>query len=227
MNRISVDNNALGLKKKYVKPEEYMARQIVTQALVDEIADAMILEGAEPSIVAVQSRIGGGSFSTVKRFLDTWRRARAELANAAPETPPEIQAKANEFTRTLWTFATREANRLWQSERDEAMATIALIRSDFAEATTEIGRLEAAEAALVTTSERQTLQVRELELELVQAKAEARRVEELEQSLAAVRVELDDSRREATAGAVELGRLGGEAEALRAQVRDLINAIKA
>lgn len=203
-----------------------MARQIVTQALVDEIAEAMILEGAEPSIVAVQSRIGGGSFSTVKRFLDTWKQARAELANAAPDTPPEIQAKGKEFTRILWALAAREAQRLWQLEKDEAKAELAIVRGDLAEATTEIARLEAAETAQTKTNEQQTLQLRELEVALAQAQAQARRVVELEQSLASVRIELDNSRHEATVGAVEVGRLGGEAEVLRAQVRELINAIK-
>lgn len=45
-----------------------MARQIVTQQAVTEAAEALIVEGAEPSIVAVQARIGGGSYSTVKKL---------------------------------------------------------------------------------------------------------------------------------------------------------------
>jgi hypothetical protein len=69
-----------------------MARQIVTQHAVNEAAEALILEGSEPSILAVQSRIGGGSYSTVKRFLDVWKQERAEAATAAPDTPPEVQA---------------------------------------------------------------------------------------------------------------------------------------
>ena len=47
-----------------------MARQIVTQSAVNEAAAALVTEGQEPSIVGVQERIGGGSYSTVKRFLD-------------------------------------------------------------------------------------------------------------------------------------------------------------
>lgn len=61
-----------------------MARQIVTSERVAEIANALVLEGQEPSIVAVQAQIGGGSYSTVKRYLDVWRQERAEAAASAP-----------------------------------------------------------------------------------------------------------------------------------------------
>ena len=203
-----------------------MARQIVTQQAVTEAAEALIVEGAEPSIVAVQARIGGGSYSTVKKFLDVWKQQRAEAATAAPETPAEVQAKGQEFARIVWALASREAQAEAQQAKDEAQAEVAAVRVELAEANNEIARLEGVESAQAETIDQQAAKLREVELALAEAQTQARRVPELEKSLADLRAELDASRKEATDKAVEAGRLAGEAEALRAQVRELMDAIK-
>lgn len=203
-----------------------MARQIVTQQAVTEAAEALILEGAEPSIVAVQARIGGGSYSTVKKCLDVWKQQRAEAATAAPDTPTEVQAKGQEFARAVWALASREAQAEAQQAKDEAHAEVAAVRVELADANNEIARLEGVEAAQAETIEQQAVKLREVELALAEAQTQARRVAELEKSLADLRAELDASRKEATDKAVEAGRLAGEAEALRAQVRELMDAIK-
>ena len=203
-----------------------MARQIVTQQAVTEAAEALIVEGAEPSIVAVQARIGGGSYSTVKKFLDVWKQQRAEAATAAPETPAEVQAKGQEFARIVWALASREAQAEAQQAKDEAQAEVAAVRVELAEANNEIARLEGVDAAQAETIDQQAAKLREVELALAEAQTQARRVAELEKSLADLRAELDASRKDATDKAVEAGRLAGEAEALRAQVRELMDAIK-
>ena len=203
-----------------------MARQIVTQQAVTEAAEALIVEGAEPSIVAVQARIGGGSYSTVKKFLDVWKQQRAEAATAAPETPAEVQAKGQEFARIVWALASREAQAEAQQAKDEAQAEVAAVRVELAEANNEIARLEGVEASQAETIDQQAAKLREVELALAEAQTQARRVAELEKSLADLRAELDASRKDATDKAVEAGRLAGEGEALRAQVRELMDAIK-
>ena len=203
-----------------------MARQIVTQQAVTEAAEALIVEGAEPSIVAVQARSGGGSYSTVKKCLDVWKQQRAEAATAAPDTPAEVQAKGQEFARIVWALASREAQAEAQQAKDEAQAEVAAVRVELAEANNEIARLEGVEAAQAETIDQQAAKLREVELALAEAQTQARRVAELEKSLADLRAELDASRKDATDKAVEAGRLAGEAEALRAQVRELMDAIK-
>lgn len=203
-----------------------MARQIVTQQAVTEAAEALIVEGAEPSIVAVQARIGGGSYSTVKKFLDVWKQQRAEAVTAAPDTPAEVQAKGQEFARIVWALASREAQAEAQQAKDEAQAEVAAVRVELAEANNEIARLEGVEVAQAETIDQQAAKLREVELALAEAQTQARRVAELEKSLADLRAELDASRKDATDKAVEAGRLAGEAEALRAQVRELMDAIK-
>lgn len=203
-----------------------MARQIVTQQAVAEAAEALIVEGAEPSIVAVQARIGGGSYSTVKKCLDVWKQQRAEAATAAPDTPAEVQAKGQEFARAVWALASREAQAEAQQAKDEAHAEVAAVRVELADAHNEIARLEGVEASQAATIDQQAAKLREVELALAEAQTQARRVAELEKSLADLRAELDASRKDATDKAVEAGRLAGEAEALRAQVRELMDAIK-
>lgn len=203
-----------------------MARQIVTQQAVAEAAEALMVEGVEPSIVAVQARIGGGSYSTVKKFLDVWKQQRVEAATATAETPAEVQAKGQEFARIVWALASREAQAEAQQAKDEAQAEVAAVRVELAEATNEIARLESVEASQAATIDQQAAKLREVELALAEAQTQARRVSELEKSLADLRAELDASRKDATEKAVEAGRLAGEGEALRAQVRELMDAIK-
>ncbi len=203
-----------------------MARQIVTQQAVTESAETLVAEGVEPSIVTVQARIGGGSYSTVKKFLDIWKEAKAQADASAPQTPAQVQAKGQEFARALWVLASRQAQSEVQQAKDAAQAEIAIVRKELADATNEIARLESVEAAHVATIDQQGARLREVELALAEAQTQARRVAELEKSLADLRAELDASRKEATDKAVEAGRLAGEADALRSQVHELLQPFK-
>ena len=62
--------------------------------------------------------------------------------------------------------------------------------------------------------------------QLAEAKAQAVRAAELEQALTECWAELDSARREAKDKTVEAGTLTGEAEVLRAQVRELMEVLK-
>jgi len=71
----------------------------------------------------VQSRIGGGSYTTVKRYLDTWRRHQAEQTSAV-EPPPDLVEKGNELTRALWRSAQQWAEREVKLVREQAAADV-------------------------------------------------------------------------------------------------------
>lgn len=203
-----------------------MARQIVTQEAVKEAAEALITEGTEPSILTVQARIGGGSYSTVKKFLDMWKQQWTEAAIAVPEIPAEVQSKGQEFTRIVWTLASHNAQAEARQTKNQTQAQITAVRLELTEATNEIRRLETIEVAQATTIEQQAVKLREVELALAENQTQARRVFELEKSLADIRAELNASRKESADKAVEAAKLAGEADALRAQVRDLLEVIK-
>lgn len=201
-----------------------MARQIVTQQGVSEAADALVHEGLEASIVAVQARIGGGSYTTVKRYLDAWRQHRVDDALKAPETPVSVQARANEFARSVWALAWGEAQVEVLSVKESAVSEIAAVRKELTEASSEISRLEAVEAAHVSALSEQGEKLRVTELALAEAQTQARRVSELEQTVSELRSALNAANKEATEKAVEAGRLAGEAESLRRQIKDLFGA---
>lgn len=202
-----------------------MTRAIVTAEAVSDVADALVAEGLEPSLVLVQSRIGG-SYTTVKRYLDAWKLARAQADAADGDTPAVILAKGQEWARSVWALAKREAQVQVQSMKEDARAQVEALQADLVGAMAEITRLEGSETAQAATIEAQQTQLHGLELSLIQAQALASRVPELERTLGEVRTELEAVRQQATEHAVHAGRLAGEAEALRVQMRELMVAIR-
>ncbi|MDQ3003328.1 MAG: DNA-binding protein [Fibrobacterota bacterium] len=203
-----------------------MPRPIITEDLVKSTADAMLAEGVDPSIMAVQARIGGGSYTTVKRYLDIWRSNRATGDGAAMDLPPEVEAKGKEFVLATWTVAKQLAHKEAQVAKEVAAAEVATIRNEIAQALQEIARLEASEAQRIELIGQQVTQLRELELALADAHAQVRRTDDLEKTLNATRQELSAAQKEATTRAVESGRMAGEVDALRTQVAGLMEALK-
>ena len=200
-----------------------MVRQIVTQEAVNQAANALVLEGIEPSILNIQSRIGAGSYTTVKKYLDAWKLAQAQANNTEP--PDEVKAKGAEFTRSMWALAVQEAQQEVQAIKAESREQVVSAQNELAAAMSEVARLEQIEAQQSEAIERQQTRLREAELALAEARAQAQRVPELEQTITQVRAELDTARHEVTQKSVEAGRLSGESEALRAQVRELLATI--
>lgn len=203
-----------------------MPRPIITEELVYSSADTMVAEGADPSIVAVQGRIGGGSFTTVKKFLDMWRTARAAGAVATLDIPPEVDAKGKEFILATWSLAKQMANKESLAAKEAAAAEVSAVRVELAQALQEVARLEATEAQLRETNAAQESKIREMEISHADAQAQARRAAELEKSLELVRADLKVAQNAVNANAVELGRSAGETVALRNQVKDLMDAVK-
>lgn len=204
-----------------------MAKAIATQEAVNAAADAMQLEGLEPSIVTVQERIGGGSYSTVKRYLDTWLKAKAEAAAAAPETPPVLEAKGQEMIRALWALAYQETQVETRQVKDKAAAEVAAITGELQEARVVINRLEDTESQQSALIEQQQSRLREIELLLAETQAQARRVTDLEKVVTGLRADLDAAREATAQKSVEAARLAGENEALRSQALELMAALKA
>ncbi|MEL5849802.1 MAG: DNA-binding protein [Candidatus Igneacidithiobacillus chanchocoensis] len=203
-----------------------MSRQIVTPDAVAAAAESLIAEGVEPSIIAVQARVGGGSYSTVKKFLDVWKQQREAAAVQPAEMPEEVRVKGQAFALAVWAVASREAQAEAQQAKTEAQAEVAAMRADLVGAQQEIARLEAIEAAQAETIAQQAAALRDTEMRMVEAQTQASRVVKLEDEVAGLRAELDAARRDVTERAVEAGRLVGEVEALRVQVRELMGAIR-
>ncbi|MBB0025518.1 DNA-binding protein [Ralstonia pickettii] len=197
-----------------------MSKRIVTEMAVHEAADALHSAGTAPTTIKVQERTGG-SFTTVHRYLKTWEEARARDAAAAPDTPTTLTARAEGFIRALWIEAIAIAREEVRRVKEQAGQEATRMAAELAEAQEIVERLEAVEANQARQLADQDAALRKNEQELVEATVLARQLPELHRALNGVRVELEAARHEVMLRAVDIGKLEGEAEALREQVKEL------
>lgn len=201
-------------------------KPLVTQELVFEAADHLVSSGDDPSIIAVQQHIGGGSYTTVKRYLDAWKVAR-KTTTPTIALPPEIVTQGQDFVRSLWVAASSLAEQRIAEIRQEAEHRVQQAQSDLAAAETAISQLEAhvRESSQQLENTRQELaQVRENlgEAQTLARVGEARVVEQATQ--------INDLKRQTTAQADEIVtlrssaadaiRLSGEIGVLRQRIED-------
>lgn len=203
-----------------------MAKPLVTQQLVNETATVLIIEGTEPSIKNVQARIGGGSYTTVKKFLDQWHQERTAQARAATPTPPELESRGNELIRKLWILASTQAEAKVHAACEEAKATVTAIQQELNEARNEIARLETVEHDLNSRLSEATTQLRETELQLSAIRSEVARLAELEAAHTALQHELTAARQEAKNQAMTAAEKNGEITALKTQLQELLATLK-
>ncbi|NKF24413.1 DNA-binding protein [Solimonas marina] len=80
-------------------------------------AQSLQQAGAKVTTLTVREKLGRGSFSTIKKFIDQWRQAGAlEVSTSSGEVPPQLE--------TLWLAAQRAAEERLSRER-EALETLA------------------------------------------------------------------------------------------------------
>ncbi len=203
-----------------------MARKLVTQELVNAVADEIVAEGKEPTLVDVQARIGG-SYTSIKKCLDHWQQQRSASSEAAASLPTDVIAKGQELVRAIWMSASQSARREAKEIADKAVQDAASMRDELSQAMNEITRLERIEAQLTGLVEQQQVRLRDVELALAESNVQAARAGKLESTLTHLRGKCDLLQQEAAGKAEELGRKHGEAETLRAQMSELMRALKA
>lgn len=119
-----------------------MAKEIATKEMVFAVADQLQSEGIDVTIKSVQSRVGGGSFTTVKRYLDDWTKAVKNREVQAADLPEQLSAIVNRAAVEFWCIAKAESRieviRL-QQEMQQAKATQ---ETQLKEALDEVQRLE-------------------------------------------------------------------------------------
>jgi DNA repair exonuclease SbcCD ATPase subunit len=177
--------------------EENMAKPIVSRDAVFEICSIMVKEGVEPSILTIQARLGGGSYTTVKRFLDEWRKTQSENPAATLDIPPEVSLKGDELSRVIWSTATQLAEKNVQNVKEQALAEASNARQELANALNELQRLERIEVDQTQALEEKTHHIRELELKVATLEVEAKRVAELQSELDTLRASFARAEQEA------------------------------
>jgi len=209
-----------------------MAKSLVTQERVFEVADVLTGRGEEPSILSVQAAIGGGSYTTVKRYLDVWketgrqRRAQVALPEAAVE---RLMGLGRDFWALLEERTAREVDQIRANAKEEASA----LKAQLHQAEQAIAKLEQDKEQLEQLcAERETANLAlqaEIHVQRERATAAESKATQLEARIADLKAELDralkhaqtereaasGARKEAQAAAVEGAALKGELAALR------------
>lgn len=203
-----------------------MARQVATQEAVFLAAEALVSEGIDPTLTVVQGRTGG-SYTTVKRHLETWE-AKRKGEIAAVDLPADIEVRGREFVQALYAHALHHAKAAVAEPLALAEAARDKAEGQLAGAEMEVARLEGVEQEQASRIDTLTQRVRELEMSTaaqqatIQEKAlAAERLEvqlaEAQRALAARDQELAGLR--ASAAAVE--GLQGQLDALQRTVQGL------
>lgn len=107
-----------------------MAKALVTADNVAQTADELVAQGQEPTILTVQEAIGGGSYSTVKRYLDAWKAART-TAEAVGDLPPEVAQVAQAAMQRVWQVAVAHAEQRVVQVREEMQRQVAEVHPCF------------------------------------------------------------------------------------------------
>jgi len=209
-----------------------MAKAVVTQERVFEVADTLTARGEDPSILSVQAAIGGGSYSTVKRYLDIWkeagrqRRAQIALPDAAVE---RLMSLGRDFWALLEERTALQEDQIRARAKEEAAALEAQVR----QAEQAIAKLEHDKdrlEQLAADHEAANLALQaEVHVQRERATAAESKETQLEARIVDIKAELDralrqaeterqaasSARMEAQAAAVAGAALKGELVALR------------
>jgi Plasmid replication region DNA-binding N-term len=160
-----------------------MPRKIVTEELVIEIANKMISEGKEPSILDIQSSIGGGSYTTVKKYLDLWKQSLPKRRLNAIELPDIAVERLMSLGRDFWSMIDEQSSKQVEILKESTQAHIGIIQSKLNEAEKAIIVLEDEKEALEKILDQKNTLIESLEKESVDLKIENARLEGESQAL--------------------------------------------
>ena len=208
-----------------------MARSGVTREQVFETADALVREGASPTVVSVRTRMGGGSPNTITPLLAEWRALQdTARAQSLPAIPEPVEA----VMRQVWGVAWQEAQGQLSGERQALEGARKALEQERGEMLAEIARLdtdlETARSALEAETQAHTA----ARQELGHAQAAAREAQaiaaERDRHIAALTAELERVRQERTQDHKALTALRVEVATLSeraAQMEELKAALQA
>ncbi len=195
----------------------------ITTADVHAAADLITASGQQPTLAAVRTALGGGSFTTISEAMKSWKAAQQAAATPIREmAPAAVTERMGELAVEIWGVALGMANDRLAKER-EALESI---RQEV-----EAQRREAAELADQMGSELETarIQMAQQAQALKEAEAQAAQLVAAEAVLKEVRKQAEsfaallEAEREATKHAqdkaevaiAEAARLAGKLEALQ------------
>jgi hypothetical protein len=88
----------------------------ITVQDIHATADRIAAEGQQPTLAAVRSALGGGSFSTISDGMKSWKLAQKSVLIREP-APADIIERMTGFAAEVWSLAQCLANERFLAER--------------------------------------------------------------------------------------------------------------
>lgn len=173
----------------------------LTTTDIHTAADTLIARGKKPTLAAIRSELGTGSFSTISEGLKSWKQQVQQAPAAA--APEAVALRATELAVQVWVVAQEEAEQRMKVERatlEQRQQELEATRAEAMEAAdTALAAQEVLQQQLeATKAERDVIQqqVAVLQAQLVETVARAERAETQANAARAAETEA----REAAAG---------------------------
>lgn len=90
----------------------------ITTADIHAAADALAAAGKKPTLAAIRTALGGGSFSTISEAMQSWKKHEQKQATTAA-APQAVTDRAAELAAQVWAIAQELAEQRIQAERKE------------------------------------------------------------------------------------------------------------
>lgn len=195
----------------------------ITETDVWSAADALLLEGARPTIERVRQKIGRGSPNTVSPHLETWFRALGARIKdpgafaASPAIPDPVAQAAAHFWEAALSEARAEQARSYRERREE-------LAGEGARLAAGAERLQSREAAL---AQREQDMQQALKVASSQLAAAEERLQAAESQLRQREEQLEQHQRELAEARAAAQALLTEAEKSRGQHARALEALEA
>ena len=185
-------------------------------------ADRLSESGQQPTLAAVRSALGGGSFTTISEAMKSWRAMQQAAATPVREAAPTpVMERLNQLGADVWAVAISMANDRLTKEREafeSAKADMELAHKEAAEladqmaAELESMRKQLEQQGTLLRSARETAQTTQAALTEAQ-----RRTDGLSELLERERALSKEMQAKAEKAIADAARLAGKLEVLEAQ----------
>ena len=189
---------------------------------VYSVADRLFESGQQPTLAAVRSALGGGSFTTISEAMKSWRSRQQAAATPAREAAPAaVMERLNQLGADVWAMALSMANDRLAKEREafeDSKAAMERAHKEAAEladqmaAELESTRKQLEQQGAVLSATQEAVQTSQAALAEVR-----RRSDSLTELLERERTLSKEMQAKAETAIADAARLAGKLEVLQAQ----------
>jgi hypothetical protein len=206
-------------------------RAVIDREELFKAADTLAADGKAVTALALVSKLGGGSLTTIYKYLADWEAERPKTTS--PAVAGDIPDAVQTAFMSTWRVASMEAARETAVIKEKAAEEVRAANRKFDEALEGIQRLEVQGDQDAATIESLKKQIAELEEQLSKARSENAAnhatAEQLREQVKAQQGELDrlhasmeKERKQRDAAATEAAELRGQTQSLKAQNTELL-----